>query len=458
VSASAVARRAVAGGRARVRYHEPDWWLLSVLLTLVMFGTVMIFSASFPDVAVEEGVGRYGILIRQLIYVAAGCVGLIVAMRVDYHRYHRYAFWMMLGVVGLLAALVLVPGLGTEVYGAKRWILIGPVSLQPSELAKPIMVLYMASWLSSKGARVKTFSYGLVQFSVVMGLLVGLVMLQPDLGTSTLLVTVGVAMFFVAGADLVQFASFMILGATAFLTMALSASYRRERIFVFLNPESDLRNLGWQLYQARLALGSGGLFGLGLGASRQKFTWLPAAHNDAIFAVVGEELGLVGCTFVVLLFCAIGYRGYRIAMRAPDSFGTLIAVGITTWLIFQAAFNIGGITLAIPFTGIPLPFISAGGTSLVVAMTAVGILLNVSRQTLSNAELKPRARAEGAAGPPRKRVAVRPQQTREFHPVRQRAPRHPVRPVHDRGSAFGRGSGSTPRQPQPRRSGSRSYR
>jgi cell division protein FtsW len=443
--------------RAQPRYHDPDWWLLSILLTLVMFGTVMVFSASFPAVAAAEGVDRYGILIRQLVYVLAGCIGLFVAMRIDYHRYHQYAIWLMAGVLVLLAALILVPGLGTSVYGAKRWITFGSLSIQPSEIAKPVMILYMASWLSSKGARVKTFSYGLVQFSVVMGLLVGLVMLEPDLGTSTLLVTIGVAMFFVAGADLVQFTSFMILGATSFLTMALSASYRRERIFVFLNPDSDLRNLGWQLYQARLALGSGGLFGLGLGASRQKFTWLPAAHNDAIFAVVGEELGLIGCSFVVLLFCAVGYRGYRIAMRAPDAFGTLIAVGITTWIIFQAAFNIGGITLAIPFTGIPLPFISAGGTSLVVAMTAVGLLLNVSRQTLSNPELSPKtAMRNGRPSGSRKRVAARPaHDTREFHPARPRASRQPVQLPPGRGASFGRGSGSSTAH---RRDGTRSYR
>lgn len=429
-----VAQARRVSGRAKPRYHDPDWWLLSVLLTLVMFGTVMVFSASFPDVAVEEGLARYSVLIRQLFYVALGCVGLIVGMRIDYHAYHRLAFWMMLGIVALLIALVFVPGVGTEVFGAKRWIMFGPLSIQPSELAKPAIVLYMASWLSAKGKHVSSFSHGLVQFSVVMGVLVGLVMLEPDLGTSVLLVTVGVAMFFVAGANPVHFASFIILGATAFLTMALSAPYRRDRILVFLNPDADLQNLGWQLYQARLALGSGGLFGLGLGASRQKFSWLPAAHNDAIFAVIGEELGLVGCGFIVVLFCAVAYRGYKIATRAPDSFGTLIAVGITTWLIFQAAFNIGGITMAIPFTGIPLPFISAGGSSLVVAMTSVGILLNVSRQTLSAAELAPRtARGSMTRGRGRSR-----QHTREFHPARSRSTTRPPRAAASRGQAFGR--------------------
>ena len=362
-------------------YHEPDWWLLAILMTLVMFGMVMVYSSSF-GLAISEGGTPHSYLIRQGIYATVGLIGLIVAMRVDYHWLRRWALPGMAITVVLLAALVFVPGVGTEVYGAKRWIFIGPISIQPTEIAKLALVIYLASWLSGKGARVKSFSYGMLQFAVVMGLLIGLVMLEPDLGTSILLATVGLAMFFVAGANLVQFASSILLGAMMFLTLALSADYRRERLLVFLDPESDLRNLGWQLFQARLALGSGGLFGLGLGASRQKFTWLPAPHNDAIFAIVGEELGLAGCFFLLMLFCTLGLRGYRIAKRAPDAFGALIAVGITTWLIFQAMFNIGGVVTAIPFTGIPMPFISFGGSSLAVSMVAVGVLLNISRQTV----------------------------------------------------------------------------
>lgn len=282
-------------------------------------------------------------------------------------------------------------------------------------------MIYLASWLSGKGTRVRSFSYGMVQFAVVMGLLIGLVMLEPDLGTSILLATVGLAMFFVAGANLVQFASSILLGGMMFLTLALSADYRRERLLVFLDPESDLRNLGWQLFQARLALGSGGLFGLGLGASRQKFTWLPAPHNDAIFAIVGEELGLAGCFFLLMLFCTLGLRGYRIAKRAPDAFGALIAVGITTWLIFQAMFNIGGVVTAIPFTGIPMPFISFGGSSLAVSMVAVGVLLNISRQTV----------------PSRSPVAESHDDETTSEPVEEPA-RDLVRPVPDGVKPFGR--------------------
>lgn len=417
--------------RKAPRYHEPDWWLLSILLTLVMFGTVMVFSASFPQSAASTGLARYSELIRQIVYAAVGGLGMLIAIRIDYHRYARFAFPALVSIMLLLAALVFVPGVGTEIYGAKAWILLGPVSFQPAEVAKLVMIVYMATWFAGKGARVRSFSYGLVQFSVLMGLLVGLLMLQPDLGTATLLVTVGVAMFFVAGAELIQFATFIILGSTSFLAMALSAPYRRDRLLVFLNPDSDIRNLGWQLFQARLALGSGGLFGLGLGASRQKFSWLPAADHDAIFAVIGEELGLIGCGFVLLMFVAFAWRGYKIAMRAPDQLGTLMAVGITTWVIFQAAFNIGGVTLAIPFTGIPLPFISAGGTALAVAMTSVGILINISRQTLSIAELAPRRSPSVDAPPP---------STRRAHhaPATNRARTRAQQAAAPRGQAFGR--------------------
>lgn len=408
------------------RYHDPDWWLFAILLTLVMFGTVMIFSASVPDTAGAGGLGQYSVLIRQLIYVMLGTAGLLLAMRIDYHRLAGYAFHAMVGILLLLAALVFVPGVGTTVYGAKAWIIVGPFSMQPSELAKLVMIVYMATWFAGKGAKVRTVSSGLAQFTALIGLLVALLMLEPDLGTATLVATVGVAMFFVAGAHPVHFAGFVISGAAGFLAMALSASYRRDRLLLFLNPDGDLQNLGWQLYQARLALGSGGLFGVGLGASRQKFSWLPAAHNDAIFAVIGEELGLIGGVFVIGMFIAVGYRGYRIAMKAPDAFGALIAVGITTWLIFQAAYNIGGVTLAIPFTGIPLPFISAGGSSLIVAMTAVGILLNISRQTLSEAELHPRTSftdrhdtmtRTGYPGSPHPRYAHRRTSSRSLRPT-----------------------------------------
>lgn len=359
-------------------YHEPDWWLLAIVLTLVMFGTVMIFSAT-TGMAAGASVSGNPYLIRQLIFAAVGLVGLVVAMHFDYHRYRLLALPGMVVVTGLLVAVLVV---GQEVNGAQAWFDLGPIQFQPSELAKPVMIAYLAGWLCTRGAQVQTFSYGLLQFALVMGVVIGLVMLEPDLGTAILLTTVGLSIFFVGGAQLVHFFGLLLAGGGGFLVLALSEAYRRERLLAFLDPESNLQATGWHLLQARLAFGSGGLFGIGLGESRQKFTWLPAPHNDAIFAIIGEELGLIGCAFVLGLFLLLGYRGYRIARRAPDQFGMLIGVGVTTWLIYQAVFNIGGITAAIPFTGITLPFVSYGGSSLVLSMTAIGMLLNVSRQSV----------------------------------------------------------------------------
>ncbi len=376
---------AMTGGRSRTRSltHEPDYWLIAIILTLVMFGLVMVFSASMA-IGLEQGGSSYSYLMRQSIWALIGFAGMAVTTFIDYRFWRKLSVPMMLGILILLAALVFVPGLGAggEEWGAKRWISVGPLPFQPSEVAKIVMIIYLADWLGQKGNKIRNFSYGLIPFALFLGTLIGLIMLEPDLGTSTLMAAIGISMFLVAGADLFQLGLLMAVGSVSFLWLALGASYRRSRILIFLNPDSDPLKTGYQLVQARLAFGTGGLFGLGLGASREKFTWLPAAQNDAIFAVIGEELGLIGCAFVLLLFVLLAWRGYRIAMKAPDSFGALVAVGIVTWIIFQAAINIGGITLTIPFTGIPLPFISYGGTALAVSLGSMGILLNISRQTI----------------------------------------------------------------------------
>ncbi len=377
----------------RRRLHQPDWWFLATLLVLVMFGTVMVFSASFALGVRQPGSNGYSYLVRHLMWLAVGLAGMTVAYSIDYRVWRRVSLLGMLLALGLLG-LVLVPGIGVEIWGAQRWIRFGPLLVQPAEVAKLALVVYLADWLARKGARVRQFSYGFVPFTLLIGLLVGLVMLQPDLGSSIVLAAIGISMFFVAGVPLFQFALLVLSGAAALLLLALSAPYRRDRLLLFLSPDRDLLDpegkllgLGWQIAQARLAFGSGGLFGVGLGASRQKFLWLFAAHSDAIYAVIGEELGLVGCLFVIGLYLFLAWRGYRIACRAPDSFGALLAVGITTWVLGQAAINIGGITSTIPFTGIPLPFLSYGGSSLAVTLTAMGVLLNISRATLPTREV-----------------------------------------------------------------------
>jgi cell division protein FtsW len=416
------------GSSARGAVQQPDYWLLTIILIMVMFGTVMVFSSSFAIGVREEGGDGYYFLTRHLVYLIVGLAGMLIAMSIDYHVWQKLALPGLLLVMAVLAAMVIFPTIAPEVWGASRWVQIGPVTFQPSEFAKLALVLYLASWLASKGMRIREFNYGLIPFAVLMGLLVGLVMLQPDLGTSLLLTGIGLSMFLVAGANLLHLGLVTAIGGSAFLALALTASYRRDRILVFLNPDADLRNLGWQLAQAKLAIGSGGLFGVGLGASYQKFAWLPAAHHDAIFAVIAEELGLMGAGFVLMLFIMLAWRGYRVAMRAPDSFGSLVAVGIVTWMIFQAAINIGGITTTIPFTGIPIPFISYGGSSLVVSLVAMGILLNVSRQTVDPISVKVRSNLRGVSTRARRKPAPRPKPEAQRQEPRVRASR-PTEPA-----------------------------
>ncbi len=363
--------------------REPDYWLLVTVAALVVFGTVIIFSATFAKDIVEAGGGFY-YLRKHLFFVALGAAALAVTIRVDYRQWRRYSLVALLGAI-LLLMLVLVPGLGVgDHVGARRWLNLGPLpQFQPGELAKAALVLYMADWLGKKGPRLRAWETGAIPFAVILGFLIFLVMLQPDLGTSFLLAIIGITMFLVAGADLRQFALFIASGVLAFYGLILAAPYRRARLALFMKSEEELRAIGdgWQLFQARLATGSGGLFGVGLGASRLKYGWLPEAHTDSIFAIVGEELGLVGCACLLALFLLLAVRGYRVALHAPDAFGALLATGIVSWIVFQALINIGGITTTIPFTGVPLPFISYGGTSLVVIMATMGVLLNISRQT-----------------------------------------------------------------------------
>ncbi|MDP9372900.1 MAG: putative lipid II flippase FtsW [Chloroflexota bacterium] len=373
--------RATPGVRAT---HEPDYWLLVTVVALVVFGTVIIFSATIAKDLGESG-GTFYYLRRHLFFVALGAVAFAATMRIDYHAWRRFSVAALIGAI-LLLVLVLIPGLGAgDHVGARRWLKLGPLpQFQPGELAKAALILYLADWLTKRGARLRQWSTGLIPFSVLLGVLVLLVMLQPDLGTSFLLAIIGVAMLLVAGADLRQFGLFLLSGVLAFYGLILAAPYRRARLELFMKSEEELRLAtgGWQLFQARLATGSGGLLGVGLGASRLKYGWLPEAHTDAIFAVVGEELGLLGCACLLALFLLLAVRGYRVALRAPDAFGVLLATGVVSWIVFQALINIGGITTTIPFTGVPLPFISYGGTSLVVIMATMGVLLNISRQTI----------------------------------------------------------------------------
>lgn len=357
--------------------HKFDYLLVITVAALLIVGLMMIYSATFAlGYQLHEQPTYY--FIRQLLWMAIGLLAMVVVSRIEYHTWRRFSIPMM-AVILLLLGLVLV--VGETRFGGQRWLLNG--SIQPSEMSKLVIVIYIADWLSSKGDKIRKASYGLIPFAVLLGLITGLIVLQQDLSTAILIAVTSLAMFFIAGGNLLQIIACGILGGGTLFILITRSSYRLQRITAFLDPlNGDPLGDGYQIRQILIALGSGGLTGLGLGASRQKFGYIPASHTDGIFAILGEELGLIGGVVVIGLFAFLGYRGFRIALAAPDSFGTVLASGITCSLIFQAIVNIGVVTASLPFTGVPLPLISFGGSSLVVSMASIGLLLAISRRTM----------------------------------------------------------------------------
>ncbi len=352
-----------------------DAWLLIIVLALLCIGIVMVYSASAFQAARYQGDASYYFQ-RELMWTILGLVAMLLTLRVDYREWRRFS---LVGMLIILPLLVIVLKFGVNVYGASRWLSLGSFfSFEPSELTKLVLALYIADWLARKGDQVGTFLYGLAPFIMLVGVVLGLVLLENDLGTAIIIAGFATAMFFTAGANITQFLLAMACAGLIFLKEAFS-SYRFYRIAGFVNPFKDITGINLQLYQALLALGSGGWFGLGLGASRQKTGYLPFPYTDSIFPIIGEELGFIGSAAIVILFLFLAFRGFRLARRTPDLYGALLATGITTWLVLQAMINIGANTGTIPYTGVPLPFISFGGSSLVVSLAAVGVLLNISR-------------------------------------------------------------------------------
>jgi cell division protein FtsW len=331
-------------------------------------------------------------------------------------------------VVAVLLVLVLVPGIGTRAGGAARWLRLGPVGFQPAELAKLALILYLAAWLGARRESVGRAAV-LAPFLLITGAVAGLVIAEPDLGTAIVIVAIALTMYFVAGAPLRVFAALAALTALGVLAVALEQPYRLRRLVTFLDPWSDPQGAGFQTIQSLYGLALGGLFGEGLGAGREKFGYLPAPYTDSIFAVLGDELGMLGTLTVVVLFFVIAYRGTTIALRARDATGALLAAGITTWLVFQGWVNMAVVASLVPMTGITLPFISYGGSSLCVGLIAVGILLNVGQQGGGAAPADPRTRQMSRA--PRRRRDGRPHQPAPGD--RRGAARGPARdtaPVH----------------------------
>ena len=353
-------------------------WLLAVVVALNVVGLVMVLSASSVQSLRETG-STWSTFLRQLTWLGLGTLALGLTVTLDYRRWRRLAPVLLLISLAALAA-VLVPGVGSRVNGARSWIAVGPLTFQPSELAKLALLLFTADLLARRSHRMADARVTMRPILVVSAVVVVLMMLQPDLGSTIVLGSVVLAVLFVSGVPLLPLTVVTAVGAAASLTLALSRPYRRARLLSFLHPSEDLANTGYQGNQSLMGVASGRLSGVGLGESRAKYGFLPNAHTDFIFAIVSEELGLFGAVAVIVLFLGFAYLGVRAALAAPDRFGTLVAAGITAWVLTQAFVNIGGVVGVLPITGLTLPFVSFGGTSLLVSMAATGILLNIARQ------------------------------------------------------------------------------
>ncbi|EKE22017.1 MAG: hypothetical protein ACD_7C00079G0002 [uncultured bacterium] len=360
---------------------QMDKTLLTIILMLSVFGLMMISSASVLYSQTRFNDPNY-FLSHQFIYgFLPGILVLYIFSRIDYHFWRKFAVpFFIISIVALI--LVFIPQIGKNIYGASRWINLGPISFQPSEMAKLSIILYLAAWLTSKGKEgVRDIYEGMLPFLGILAVMSFLIIKQPDTGTLAVVILISVVMFFISGANLSHIWGIFLGGSVILAGLIAVAPYRLNRILVFLNPEHDPQGVGYQITQALLAVGSGGVLGVGLGHSRQKFNYLPEPVGDSIFAIVGEELGMLGAAIIVLTFVFFALRGLKIAKNAPDDFGKIMAVGIVGWVIFQAFVNISAILAIIPLTGIPLPFISYGGTSFVFLMVGMGILLNISKQS-----------------------------------------------------------------------------
>ena len=345
---------------------------------LLVLGLITVYSASFALGALEYNDSTYFVA-RQTLWALVGVGALLFFMRTDYHLL-RLASPLLMGaaLVGLLA--VLVPDIGVTQNGASRWVALGPLPpVQPSEFAKLALIIYVSAWLSGKGRRVRSFAMGFVPFVLLVGFVAGLVMLEPDLGTTLIIGLTMASLFFMAGGSLTHVAALVGIGLVMGLLAIATGEYRSDRLFAFVSAEDDPAGRGYHVLQLLIALGSGGIGGLGLGASRQKFFYVPGAHTDGVFAIISEEMGFIGAVAVIVLFAILIYRGFRTVAHASDQFGALLAAGITCWIGYQTLINIAGITRSLPLTGIPLPFLSYGGSALATTLAGVGILLSVSR-------------------------------------------------------------------------------
>ncbi len=350
--------------------------LLGAVLVLVGFGLVMVYSAS--AITAQDKLGdSFHFLKRQATAAGIGLFAMVVAMKLGYRRMARLAYPLLILSIVLLV-LVLIPGVGTTAGGAKRWIRLPGISLQPAELAKVAWVVYLSYSLAKKREKVQSFSIGFLPHLGIAGLLVALCMLEPDFGSSVALLVLMFAMLFAAGAKLSYLIGSVLLAIPIAYTAVASSPYRMKRITAFLDPWANRQGSGYQVAESLMSIGSGGMTGLGLGDGRQKLYFLPEAHTDFIFSIIGEELGLIGVALLITLYAVIVWRGLKASLSAPEPFGTYLGLGITSLIAFQAVVNMSVAMGLVPTKGLTLPFISYGGSSLIVLMGAAGLLLSVS--------------------------------------------------------------------------------
>ncbi|WP_028561618.1 stage V sporulation protein E [Paenibacillus pinihumi] len=355
----------------------PDIWLIVSILLILTIGLIMVYSASAVLSFNEFGDSFY-YLKRQMLFALLGVGAMFLTMNTDYWVWRKISKPGLLICFGLLV-LVLIPGIGVVRGGARSWLGISSFGIQPSEFMKLAMVIFLSKMLADRQGQITTFAKGLLPPLSIMGAAFGLIMLQPDLGTGTVMVGASLLVIFTAGARLAHLGSLALLGVAGLVGLVLAAPYRLQRITAFLDPWQDPLGAGYQSIQSLYAIGPGGLVGLGLGMSRQKYNYLPEPQTDFIFSILAEELGFIGGMTIILLFLVLVWRGIRAAITAPDSFGSLLAVGITGIIAVQVLINIGVVIGMFPVTGITLPLVSYGGSSLTLLLTALGILLNISR-------------------------------------------------------------------------------
>lgn len=362
--------------------HVPDYVLISVILFLVLFGLLMLLSAS-SVLSYEKFQNTYHFFSHQFIFgLIPGLLLFYLCSKIDFKIWKKFAFFMLLISIFLLV-IVLIPGIGED-YGkaARSWISIFGFSLQPSEVVKLTFLIYLASWLDGKGLKkIKDFHGGLMPFVILISIIVFLMLLQPDLGTLSIIFLISLISFYVGGGHVKHILMIIGIAGIFFLGAIKFASYRMSRFIAFFNPGADPQGIGYHLNQALIAVGSGGLFGVGLGHSRQKYGYLPEVAGDSIFPIMAEELGFfISVIYVVLIFILV-YRGFMIAKNSKTYYGRILAVGISSWIGFQSFLNIGSMLGLVPMTGVPLPFISYGGTAMIMTLAAMGILVNISKHT-----------------------------------------------------------------------------